>query len=167
MRREETTYKGLMQKYAEWSVEIPEILSDRIDLGSGLIPYDAEPDESRILSIQRFKLKGPGMTFPSEKIRELRTRDAKKHDWLLEHGAKLLKWERGPDPSRKHTTGRGGELEAYDAMARKYEKWKVERGGETWEFPDRKIKEEQDVDKRRYKIWSGYPHAQLINLRKA
>ena len=49
MRREETTYKGLMQKYAKWSVEIPEIWSDRIDLGSGLIPYDAEPDESRSL----------------------------------------------------------------------------------------------------------------------
>lgn len=47
MRREETTYKVLMRKYASWSVEIPEIWSDRIDLGSGLIPYDAEPDESR------------------------------------------------------------------------------------------------------------------------
>ena len=108
------------------------------------------------------------MTFPSEKIRELRTRDEKKHDWLLEHGAKLLKMGNGVLTLAASTPrARGGELEAYDAMARKYERWKVESGGETWEFPDRKIKEEQDVDKRRYKIWSGYPGARLINLRKS
>ena len=87
---------------------------------------------------------------------------------MLEHGAKLLKMGNGVLTLAASTPrARGGELEAYDAMARKYERWKVESGGETWEFPDRKIKEEQEVDKRRYKIWSGYPGARLINLRKA